>query len=91
MKELKDRNTLKKVFGDYLSGQKIDGDSIDVAFIFMAKMKGRLSIMNDILEDIAHARYNNTGRVGFEIDNFTINLNGLIEELSHLIEEVNKE
>ena len=89
--KLKDKNTLAEVFEKFLSGEKVDGDSIDIAFIYMAKMKGRLSIMQDIVENLAYARYNNTGKIVFELENFTINLKGLAELLNNLIDEINKE
>lgn len=89
--KLKDKNTLAEVFEKFLSGEKVDGDSIDIAFIYMAKMKGRLSIMQDIIENLAYARYNNTGKVAFEAENLIINTKAFATLLNNLIDEINKE
>lgn len=86
-----DKKTIKRYFDDFLSGEKVDGSNIDMAFIYMAKMKGRLSIMQDIVDDLAYARYNNTGKVSFEADNLIINLKGFAELLNALVDEINSE
>ena len=86
-----DKETIKKYFNDFLSGEKVNGDKVDIAFIYMAKMKGRLSIMQDIVDDLAYARYNNTGQVSFEADNLIINLKGFAELLNALVDEINSE
>jgi len=86
-----DKETIKKYFNDFLSGGKVDGDKVDIAFIYMAKMKGRLSIMQDIVDDLAYARYNNTGKVAFEMDNLIINVKGFAELINCLVDEINSE
>lgn len=86
-----DKETIKKYFNDFLNGGKVDGDKVDIAFIYMAKMKGRLSIMQDIVDDLAYARYNNTGKVAFEMDNLIINVKGFAELINCLVDEINSE
>jgi hypothetical protein len=86
-----DKETIKKYFNDYLNSGKVDGDKVDFAFVYMAKMKGRLSIMQDIVDDLAYARYNNTGKVAFEMDNLIINVKGFAELINCLVDEINSE